>query len=178
MTEEKRALYARKEDGEEVRKIAGNVKLSKSENAWYTMHSMQLMQLKPIDVRLCEAKTLEERCYKYFEMCIEDQMKPSFAGFALALNTARTTLLNYINGVVTIPSDNLEVLRRFNGVLNALMEDYMQNGKINPVAGIFLLKNNANYKDQQEFVVNNQIEEKVTPESLLEEAQLLLDKKE
>ena len=29
----------------------------------------------------------------------------------------------------------------------------MQNGKINPVTGIFLLKNNHGFKDQQDVVV-------------------------
>lgn len=38
----------------------------------------------------------------------------------------------------------------------------MQNGKINPVAGIFLMKNNMNYTDQQEVVLK--------PESPLGEA--------
>ena len=32
------------------------------------------------------------------------------------------------------------------------MEDYLLNGQINPVAGIFLMKNNFNYKDQTEVV--------------------------
>ena len=38
-------------------------------------------------------------------------------------------------------------------ILNQLMEDYMQNGQINPVAGIFLMKNNFGYRDQQEMVL-------------------------
>ena len=32
------------------------------------------------------------------------------------------------------------------------MEDYLLNGQINPVAGIFLMKNNFNYKDQTEVL--------------------------
>jgi hypothetical protein len=37
--------------------------------------------------------------------------------------------------------------------LEALWEDYMQNGKINPVSGIFLGKNNFGYSDKQEYVL-------------------------
>lgn len=33
------------------------------------------------------------------------------------------------------------------------MNEYMQNGKINPVTGIFLMKNNLEYQDKQEVVV-------------------------
>jgi hypothetical protein len=38
-------------------------------------------------------------------------------------------------------------------MLESLMEQYMSTGKINPVSGIFLLKNNHGYKDQTESVV-------------------------
>ena len=34
-----------------------------------------------------------------------------------------------------------------------LWENYMQNGKVNPVAGIFLGKNNYGYQDTTEYVL-------------------------
>lgn len=34
-----------------------------------------------------------------------------------------------------------------------LWENYMQNGKINPVSGIFLAKNNFGYQDKTEYVL-------------------------
>ena len=34
-----------------------------------------------------------------------------------------------------------------------MWENYMQNGKINPVSGIFLGKNNFGYQDKQEMVL-------------------------
>jgi hypothetical protein len=37
--------------------------------------------------------------------------------------------------------------------MEELWETYMQNGKINPVSGIFLAKNNYGYSDKQEYVV-------------------------
>jgi hypothetical protein len=37
--------------------------------------------------------------------------------------------------------------------IEELWEDYMLNGKINPVAGIFLAKNNFGYRDSQEVVL-------------------------
>lgn len=48
------------------------------------------------------------------------------------------------------------------------MENYMQNGKINPVAGIFLMKNNMGYQDKQEVVVtpNQQLGEQIPAEAL------------
>ena len=174
MTEEEKALQAREEIGQQGKKLPKNTKLSNSDNVKYTIHSLDLMTLPPIDIRACPADVLRMRCIEYFEMCMRDDMKPSLAGFALALNMSRGTLIDYLNGQKPMPSDSLSELRRFNGVLNALMEDYMQNGKVNPVSAIFLMKNNFGYKDAQEFVVNNTMQEESTPEGLMQEADLLL----
>jgi hypothetical protein len=38
-------------------------------------------------------------------------------------------------------------------LLEELWEDYMLNGKINPVSGIFLGKNLWSYSDKQEMVI-------------------------
>lgn len=48
------------------------------------------------------------------------------------------------------------------------MENYMQNGKINPVAGIFLMKNNMDYQDKSEVVLtpNSPLGDQKTPEEL------------
>ena len=37
--------------------------------------------------------------------------------------------------------------------MDVLWENYMQNGKINPVAGIFLGKNNFGYQDKSEYIL-------------------------
>jgi hypothetical protein len=37
--------------------------------------------------------------------------------------------------------------------MELLWENYMLNGKINPVSGIFLGKNNFSYSDSQEYVI-------------------------
>ena len=149
--------------------------LDSTDNSIYTLHNIDLLSMPPIDVRICTKEELEERCYEYFEKCIRNDMKPTVAGFALALGCARTSLIDYMNGAKKIPMENREVLVKYNNVLNALIEDYMMNGKVNPVAGIFVAKNNFGYKDSQEFVVNNDVREETTPEALMQEAQLLLE---
>ena len=50
-----------------------------------------------------------------------------------------------------------------------MWEDYMQNGKINPVSGIFLGKNHFGYKDQTELKVATNGEEATIPQEQLEE---------
>ena len=46
-----------------------------------------------------------------------------------------------------------DTLKKAMKVLDLQMVDYMQNGKINPVSGIFLMKNNFGYADKQEVVL-------------------------
>lgn len=49
-----------------------------------------------------------------------------------------------------------DTLKRTMQLLDLQMVDYMQNGQINPVSGIFLMKNNFGYADKQEVVVTPQ----------------------
>ena len=168
--EMERIEKAREEEGV----LSLRTELSKSDNAKYTLHNLDIMALPPIDARICSAETLQKRCFDYTEICLRNDMKPSLAGLALTLNVSRQTLMKYITGDSQIPYENEAVLRKYNGLLNALMEDYMQNGKINPVTAIFLAKNNYGYKDAQEYIVNNNASAEETPEALIEEANLLL----
>ena len=48
------------------------------------------------------------------------------------------------------------------------MANYMQNGKINPVAGIFLMKNNMDYEDKKEITLApaSPLGEETPPEEL------------
>ena len=149
--------------------------LSKNDNVNYVLHNLDLMTFAPIDCKVDSSSIIEGRCYDYLEKCITNEMKPSLAGLALAIGVGRETLIKYINGNTDIPWENRSVLQRYYTLLNSLMEDYVQNGKINPVPALFLLKNNFGYKDTQEFVVNNNVQEESSPESLIEEANLLLE---
>lgn len=67
-----------------------------------------------------------------------------------------------------IPTESRDTLKKAYQFLNAQMENYMQNGKINPVAGIFLMKNNMGYADKQEVVLtpNQQLGDQVPAEDL------------
>ena len=151
--------------------------LKNTDNVNFTLHNLDLVSLPPINCMLATPEALQKRCFEYLAICMRNNMKPSLAGLALTLNIQRTTLISYITGASQIPKDNEAVLRRFNGFLNALLEDYIQNGKMNPVSAIFIAKNNFGYKDAQEYIVNNGTQE-ASPESLIEEANLLLEDKE
>ena len=97
-------------------------------------------------------------------------MKPSVAGMALAFGIDRRTMWKWVNGIDSayIPTESRDTLKKAYQFLNAQMENYMQNGKINPVAGIFLMKNNMGYADKQEVVLtpNQQLGDQVPAEDL------------
>jgi len=73
-------------------------------------------------------------------------------GMLNSLKLAKQTVWEWKHGNVRAGTHQAVVLEAYN-VLEELWENYMQNGKINPVAGIFLGKNNFGYADKQEYVL-------------------------
>lgn len=121
------------------------------ENTKYLNHNLQVMRLPKIDTN--NAELVQERIERYFEICAENDMKPNIPGLALSLGVDRTTLWRWVNGQLSKPEDVRNTIKNAYQIINSMMEDWMQNGKINPVAGIFLMKNNMGYADKQEVVV-------------------------
>ncbi|MBQ3265222.1 MAG: hypothetical protein IJH07_05540 [Ruminococcus sp.] len=122
------------------------------DNTKYVRHSMEIANLEHIDLK--NAEQVKERTMNYFSICEKNDMKPSVAGLALALGIERTTLWKIRKKQEGgYPAEVINTLKRAVQIINAMMEDYMQNGKINPVSGIFLMKNNMDYTDKQEVVV-------------------------
>ena len=122
------------------------------------------------DVNVREPEQVKERMGMYFALCAQDDMKPSVAGMALAFGVDRKTIWAWANGVdsKTLPAESRNLIKKAYQLLNAQMESYMQNGKINPVAGIFLMKNNMGYADKQEVVLtpNQQLGDQIPAEDL------------
>lgn len=143
------------------------------ENARYNAHSLEIMTMPKINTN--DYRDVHQRSIDYFMICQRNDMKPNIAGYALALGVSRQTLKDWMSGKVRKPKEVQEELELFNNVLVAQMEDYMQNGKVNPVSGIFLAKNNYGYTDKQEIVVTPNIIDDSNADSLIDEAKLLAD---
>ncbi len=150
------------------RKEALSVQSEPGDNRKYLEHSMAMLDWPDVSMR--EPEQVKARIGQYFQLCADDDMKPSVAGMALAFGVDRTTLWKWANGVDSayVPTESRNLIKKAYQVLNAQMENYMQNGKINPVAGIFLMKNNMGYVDKQEMVLtpNQQLGDQVSPEDL------------
>ncbi len=110
-----------------------------------------------------DAEQVAARIDQYHQFCFDNDIKPDMPGMALALGVSRTTIWKWENGVESDkPQAVRNTLKKGREINEYLMSQMMQNGKINPVTGIFLLKNNHGYKDQQDVVItpNNPYEQK------------------
>lgn len=129
------------------------------DNSKYLRHALTTMQMEPIDI--ADPVQVENRIIWYFNHCGEYDMKPTVNGLCNALGIHRDTLHTWKVGQFRKGTHQEIVLRAY-GVMEELWEDYMMNGKINPVSGIFLAKNLLHgYSDKQEFVLTpnqNQME--------------------
>lgn len=143
------------------------------DNARYNAHVLEIMTMPKINTN--DYRDVHQRSIDYFMVCQRNDMKPNAAGYALALGVSRNTLRDWVTGRTKKPKEVQEELDIFYNVLTAQMEDMMQNGKINPVSGIFLAKNNYGYTDKQEVVVTPNTLDDSNADSLIDEARMLSD---
>lgn len=128
----------------------GQVQTAEGDNAKYLSHALEIAQLPLVD--LGNPEEVRQRCTEYFQICAKNDMKPTVAGLASAFKTTRSTIITWKRGDFRKDTHQAIILEAY-AIMEGLWEDYMQNGKINPVAGIFLGKNNYDYADKQEVVV-------------------------
>lgn len=115
--------------------------------------AMNLSSFGPVDINVPEQ--VEQRVTEYLKYAIQHDMKPTVESMALAFNTNRTQLWRWANGVECggVPERSRNAIKKGYSIMNQLLTQTMADGKINPVAAIFLLKNNHSYKDQTDVVV-------------------------
>ena len=100
-----------------------------------------------------KVEEVEQRVNLYFVTLAERGMKPNVPGLAMALGCSRTELMRIVNGQTGKPTEVVRVLQNAWNTINSMTEDYILNTKVNPVAGIFIMKNNFGYRDQAEVIV-------------------------
>lgn len=106
------------------------------------------------DIDTNNPQQVADRIDQYHVFCLDNDMKPSVVGLAMALGCDRSTLWKWENGVESNkPQAVRNLIKKGREINELMMVQMMQNGKINPVTGIFLLKNNHGYKDQQDVVI-------------------------
>ena len=115
--------------------------------------AMNLSNFGPVDIY--DPEQVERRVTEYLQYAIQHDMKPTVESLALAFNTNRVQIWRWANGVECggVPERSRYAIKKAYSIMNQLLTQTMADGKINPVAAIFLLKNNHQYKDQTDVVV-------------------------
>ena len=128
------------------------------DNTKYLMVGMQLFNLPTIDLK--DPEQVNNRLNEFFKIHAEADMKPTVAGMGMALGLDRRRLWEIktgnLKGGMTqydLPTLTMDSIKKAYEYMEILWENYMQNGKINPVSGIFLGKNNFGYQDKTEHVI-------------------------
>ena len=146
-----------------------SVDIKPGDNAFYLTSALRVQELGRKKVDLFSLAAVQERISEYFKIMVEVDKKPTITGLCMALGYDRKTIYNVMRDLPTnkgsslythtssgIPADVRETLNRSVELMTNLWEDYMQNGKINPAAGIFLGKNFYGMRDEVEHVVTAQ----------------------
>ena len=133
--------------------------LEPGDNTMYLQQSLELMNLPTIDLH--DVVAVQERINEFFNIMAKYDTKPTVAGMAMALGMDRRRLWAIRNDQPTggsgygsaLPPEVADSIKKAYILMENLWENYMQNGKINPVTGIFLGKNNYGYQDTVEHVL-------------------------
>lgn len=132
--------------------------LDEGDNRKYMSIGLELYKMDKVDLH--DPVAVKDRIAEYFRLYGEADVKPTVTGLGMALGVDRRRLWEIATGATqgrgdidTLPQESRDAIKRAYDFLGNLWENYMQNGKINPVSGIFLGKNNFGYQDKQDVVI-------------------------
>lgn len=145
--------------------------LQPGDNSKSLSDMMYIYNLPKIDIN--DDQEVEERIQHYFNYCISKDIKPGVEGLAMAIGVSRATLWDWEAGRSRMMSSTSrsDLIKKAKQFLALYMENLSQNGKINPITAIFLMKNHFGYADKQEVIVtpNQNLEAAHTPEQIAEQ---------
>lgn len=128
--------------------------LEPGDNRLYIQISAKLMEMPEIDLK--DPAQVAKRLGEYFSLMADNDTKPTVAGLGLALGLDRRRLWEIRNDNLehrSLPPETVDLIKKAHKVMENLWENYMNNGKINPVTGIFMGKNQFGYQDKSEVVL-------------------------
>ena len=131
--------------------------LDEGDNRKYMSIGLKLYQMDKVDLK--DPIAVKDRIQEYFRLYAEADVKPTVTGLGMALGVDRRRLWEIASGnfasqaQAALPKETSDAIKKAYDFLGNLWENYMQNGKINPVSGIFLGKNNFGYQDKQDVVI-------------------------
>ena len=145
----------------------------KSANANYIVHAKRLSDLPRI--ALSDPEAIRDRVDWYYQLCMTDGVRPNLPGFALAFGLTRTGLMNALSDR-RMTRDCAEELGRGIAMLDEIMSALTLDGRIMPVASIYLMNNWLGYKNASEVTTRTeQVETSVDQKALEQKYQTVID---
>lgn len=129
--------------------------------------ALTLPQIDPTKI-----EEVMERTMAYLQECVEKDIKPGTAGLCAWLGIPRQTWYTWCAGRARAET-HYNFCVRVMGVLDATLENYAQNGQINPVTAMWTQKNHFGYKDVSEVVVEPK--KTVTTETTMNDVMALIE---
>lgn len=126
----------------------GNV--SNTENAKTIRLALASLDLPPID--LSDQRQVSKRITEYLEFCEQYDRMPSMIGMANWLGVSKQTVGNWKRGDFRADT-HTPIIQKACSIMEEMLVEYNQQGRMHPAVGIFLLKNMFQYKDVQDVVV-------------------------
>lgn len=123
-------------------------------NARHIDHVRDVAMMPPIEWNV---DAIGKRTLEYLEKCKSDGVRVSLSDYALSMGTTPDGL-NELIGDKRLTDETRNALLKGISMVEAIMIEMMMEQRINPVTGIFLLKNHFGYKDQSEISFKGHIE--------------------
>lgn len=139
--------------------------LQEGDSSRYLRHVLGNRGLEPIDIS--DPKQVEARIQWYFNRCIEDGIQPGVIGLANALGVHRDTINGWKNGSRRADTHK-DIIQDAYNVLMELWECNLRDGKVNPVAGIYLGKVLFGFVDEQNITLQAKPLEQIQDVSVIE----------
>lgn len=126
---------------------------------------MEIMPTEPLDYN--DVDEMERRFNHYLEKCAEYDMKIGNMAAYAAIGIDKGTVWDWLNRNSPNPRRS-DFIKKVQKICSMYREGLMEDGKINPVTGIFWQKNYDGMKDQQEVVLtpNNPLGDSPSAESM------------
>lgn len=142
----------------------GGASLLPGDNAKFIRLAMASWNLPAIDIS--DPEQVKDRIGQYFQHCVENDRKPQIVGMANWLGVDRSTVNSWKRGEYRKDTHS-PIIQKAIDIIEEMWVDFMQSGKINPAAGIFLAKNFFQYSDTQQIVVtpNNPLQDMDTDQA-------------
>ena len=121
-------------------------------------------------INLDSDEEVEERINYYFEYCMQEGLKPTVEGLAIALGITRQALHDWQTGRRRGESSSrrADMVKKAKDYIAFLLSDYALDNKVYPATWIFYAKNYFGMTDKHEIEVkaNQPLGEELSPEEI------------